>query len=112
MTYFKINKQNPSQPLEICLLSNNVYDYHVISQGKTTIPSVDDGEEMGLTDVRNRKIYFHELTLFRLLTKILKPQKQDFFFTLKHSFLRAFVQLKSRRKAHRFNFLFFEIKTF
>jgi len=27
-------------------------DYHIVSQGKTTIPSVDDNEEMGLTDVR------------------------------------------------------------
>jgi len=28
-------------------------DYHVVSQGKTTIPNVDDGEEMTLTDVRH-----------------------------------------------------------
>lgn len=27
-------------------------DYHIVSQGKTTIPSVDDNEEMELTDVR------------------------------------------------------------
>jgi hypothetical protein len=26
-------------------------DYYIVSQGKTTIPSVDDGEEMGFTDV-------------------------------------------------------------
>ncbi|XP_038110365.1 myosin heavy chain, muscle isoform X8 [Culex quinquefasciatus] len=35
---------------EKCFLSNNIYDYMVIAQGKTTIPSVDDGEEMELTD--------------------------------------------------------------
>ena len=35
-----------------CLLSNNIMDYHVVSQGKTSIPGVDDGEEMELTDVR------------------------------------------------------------
>ncbi|CAG4991721.1 unnamed protein product [Colias eurytheme] len=35
----------------MCLLSNDVYDYHIISQGKTTIPNVDDGEECTLTDV-------------------------------------------------------------
>jgi hypothetical protein len=34
------------------MLSNDIMDYHIVSQGKTTIPSVDDGEEMGLTDVR------------------------------------------------------------
>ncbi|XP_076274676.1 myosin heavy chain isoform X32 [Rhynchophorus ferrugineus] len=35
---------------EICLLSNNIMDYHFVSQGKTKIPSVDDSEEMRLTD--------------------------------------------------------------
>lgn len=34
------------------MLSNDIMDYHVVSQGKTTIPGVDDGEEMQLTDVR------------------------------------------------------------
>lgn len=35
----------------MCLLTNDVYDYNIISQGKTTIPNVDDGEECTLTDV-------------------------------------------------------------
>lgn len=35
----------------MCLLSNDVYDYYIVSQGKTTIPNVDDGEECTLTDV-------------------------------------------------------------
>lgn len=34
------------------MLSNDIMDYHVVAQGKTTIPNVDDGEEMQLTDVR------------------------------------------------------------
>lgn len=38
--------------LENCLLSNNIMDYYVVSQGKTSIPGVDDGEELELTDVR------------------------------------------------------------
>ena len=33
-------------------LSNDIKDYHYVSQGKTTIPNVDDGEELTLTDVR------------------------------------------------------------
>lgn len=37
--------------LDICLLSNDVMDYYIVSQGKTVIPGVDDGEEMRLTDV-------------------------------------------------------------
>jgi len=35
---------------ESCLLSNNIMDYYVVSQGKTTIPGVDDGEELVMTD--------------------------------------------------------------
>uniref|UniRef100_A0AAG5DSD3 Myosin heavy chain n=1 Tax=Anopheles atroparvus TaxID=41427 RepID=A0AAG5DSD3_ANOAO len=35
---------------EICFLSNNIHDYNIVAQGKTTIPSVDDGEEMQITD--------------------------------------------------------------
>ena len=38
--------------IEKCLLSNDIYDYHIVSQGKTTVPSMDDGEEMTITDVR------------------------------------------------------------
>jgi len=36
-------------------------DYFIVSQGKTTIPGVDDGEELTLTDVRCqslRSIFF------------------------------------------------------
>jgi hypothetical protein len=38
--------------IEKSMLSNNIMDYYVVSQGKTSIPGVDDGEEMELTDVR------------------------------------------------------------
>lgn len=37
---------------DMCLLSNNIQDYYFVSQGKTTIPGLDDGEEFQLTDVR------------------------------------------------------------
>merc|ERR1719209_2282174 len=35
---------------ENCCLSNNIKDYHYVSQGKTDIPGVDDAEELTLTD--------------------------------------------------------------
>ncbi|XP_044252373.1 myosin heavy chain, muscle isoform X22 [Tribolium madens] len=35
---------------ENCLLTDNVYDYNFVSQGKVTIPGVDDAEECELTD--------------------------------------------------------------
>lgn len=40
----------------MCLLSNDVYDYNIVSQGKTTIPNVDDGEECTLTDVSSASL--------------------------------------------------------
>ncbi|XP_062142195.1 myosin heavy chain, muscle isoform X31 [Drosophila sulfurigaster albostrigata] len=35
---------------EICGLTDNIYDYHIVSQGKVTVPSIDDSEEFILTD--------------------------------------------------------------
>merc|ERR1711872_469354 len=33
-----------------CLLSDDIYDYSYVSQGKTTVSSIDDNEEMEFTD--------------------------------------------------------------
>ena len=33
------------------LLSTDIHDYPFVSQGKTEIPNVDDGEEFRMTDV-------------------------------------------------------------
>ncbi|XP_071512372.1 myosin heavy chain, muscle-like [Panulirus ornatus] len=30
----------------LCCLSNDIYGYHYVSQGKVTVPSIDDGEDM------------------------------------------------------------------
>lgn len=35
----------------MCFLSNDIHDYYNVAQGKITIPNVDDGEELSLTDV-------------------------------------------------------------
>jgi len=35
----------------MCLLGADIYEYNYVSQGKITIPNVDDGEELQLTDV-------------------------------------------------------------
>lgn len=47
--------------VEMCFLSDNIYDYFNVSQGKVTVPSIDDSEEFILADVsdsRIRKIVF------------------------------------------------------
>lgn len=46
----------------MCLLSNNVNDYYFVSQGKTSIPNVDDGEEFNITDVSNVGARKHSCT--------------------------------------------------
>lgn len=33
------------------MLSNNIYDYVNVTQGKITVPSIDDGEDCQLMDV-------------------------------------------------------------
>lgn len=35
----------------VCYLSDNIHDYHFVSQGKVTVASIDDAEEMQFTDV-------------------------------------------------------------
>lgn len=44
-------KKNNNKITESCILSNNIMDYHVVSQGKTSIPGVADDEEFKDTDV-------------------------------------------------------------
>lgn len=44
-----------STPTEKCFLSDNIYDYFNVSQGKITVPGIDDGEESQLADVSLQK---------------------------------------------------------
>lgn len=44
---------NPNSFTEHCLLIKPVTEYYFVAQGKTTIPNVDDDEEMRITDVRS-----------------------------------------------------------
>lgn len=40
--------------LAMTMLTDNIMDYYFVAQGKTSIPGVDDGEELTLTDVRHQ----------------------------------------------------------
>lgn len=40
---------------DVCFLSDNIYDYFNVSQGKVTVPNMDDGEEFQLADVSFRR---------------------------------------------------------
>lgn len=63
--------KNIASSLDICMLSNDIYDYHNVSQGKVTIPNVNDGEECVLTDVSKDPI---TSSMFKIL-KFVKVSK-------------------------------------
>lgn len=54
--HVRINNNHYCQPIcsiniswtlvAMCYLSDDIYDYHYVSQGKVTVPSIDDGEDM------------------------------------------------------------------
>jgi hypothetical protein len=51
----------------MCFLSNNIYDYYNVSQGKITVPGIDDGEEMQAADVSSYKIcLYSSLNVFKI----------------------------------------------
>lgn len=40
---------------DMLLITTNPYDFHYVSQGEVTVPSIDDQEELMATDVSNRE---------------------------------------------------------
>ncbi|XP_062251988.1 myosin, heavy chain 7B, cardiac muscle, beta a isoform X1 [Platichthys flesus] len=50
--YYQIMSQKKPELLDMLLVTSNPYDYHVCSQGCTTVENLDDGQELMATDVR------------------------------------------------------------
>ncbi|XP_070708640.1 myosin-6-like [Pempheris klunzingeri] len=48
--FYQILSQKKPELLEMLLITNNPYDYAYISQGETTVASIDDSEELLATD--------------------------------------------------------------
>ncbi|NXF42157.1 MYH7 protein, partial [Nyctibius bracteatus] len=48
--YYQILSNKKPELLDVMLVTNNPYDYAFISQGETTVASIDDGEELLATD--------------------------------------------------------------
>lgn len=59
--FYQINSGAVKGLKESLSLSNDIHDYHFVSQGKTTIPGVDDAAELEQTHVRNY-IFFKNLS--------------------------------------------------
>lgn len=56
MSYLDTTIMFDIAPTDLCLLNNKVEYYHFVAQGKTSIPGVDDNEEMMITDVRLQQL--------------------------------------------------------
>ncbi|MBN3271147.1 MYH7 protein, partial [Polyodon spathula] len=48
--FYQILSNKKPELLEMLLITNNPYDYAFISQGETTVPSIDDADELMATD--------------------------------------------------------------
>uniref|UniRef100_UPI0037E8DB2D myosin-6 n=1 Tax=Semicossyphus pulcher TaxID=241346 RepID=UPI0037E8DB2D len=48
--FYQILSQRKPELLEMLLITNNPYDYNFISQGETTVASIDDADELMATD--------------------------------------------------------------
>ncbi|XP_015035928.2 myosin heavy chain, muscle isoform X4 [Drosophila pseudoobscura] len=48
--FYQIMSGSVAGVKDMCFLSDNIYDYFNVSQGKVTVPSIDDGEEFQLAD--------------------------------------------------------------
>lgn len=82
----------------MCFLSDNIYDYYNVSQGKITIPNMDDGEEFALTDVSFMYwTYLFWSTMHRVIFVYPRTQNQyvvsSFVFTHTHQTDQQFLTI-------------------
>ena len=49
-----------------CHLSDDVYDYHFVSQGKTSVPSIDDNEDLEFTHEAFNILHFSETEIWNI----------------------------------------------
>ena len=80
--FFQLMEDGPVPGLkELCLLSDDVYDYFFISQGKVKVDSIDDVEELEFTDAAFDTLGFSKtekdnaLAKLRSIFKVVAPQE-------------------------------------
>ena len=49
-----------------CNLSDDIYDYHFVSQGKTSVPSIDDNEDLEFTHEAFNILHFSESEIWNI----------------------------------------------
>ena len=49
-----------------CNLSDDIYDYHFVSQGKTSVPSIDDNEDLEFTHEAFNILHFSDSEIWNI----------------------------------------------
>ncbi|NXA43504.1 MYH1B protein, partial [Eudromia elegans] len=55
--FYQIMSNKKPELIDMLLITTNPYDYHFVSQGEITVPSINDQEELMATDVSNTHIH-------------------------------------------------------
>ena len=58
--FYQLMQKAVPQLQEKCHLSADIYDYHFVSQGKTSVPSIDDNEDLEFTHDAFNILHFTE----------------------------------------------------
>jgi myosin heavy chain 6/7 len=64
--FYQLMQQAVPDLKETCRLSNDIYDYHYVSQGKTSVPSIDDNEDLEFTHDAFNILHFSEEETFNI----------------------------------------------
>lgn len=64
--FYQLMQQAVPDLKEKCRLSNDIYDYHYVSQGKTSVPSIDDNEDLEFTHDAFNILHFTEEETFNI----------------------------------------------
>ena len=96
-----------------CCLSNNVRDYHFVSQGKITVDSIDDKEDMGFVDEAFDILGFtkqEKLDVYKLVAVVMhlgevkfkqRSSKDDQVITFKANLVQLILRWESFRQQWR-----------
>ncbi|NXD55643.1 MYH1B protein, partial [Corvus moneduloides] len=55
--FYQITSNKKPELIDMLLITTNPYDYHFVSQGEITVPSINDQEELMATDVSSNSEY-------------------------------------------------------
>merc|ERR1719494_1723586 len=79
--FYEMMSDKVSAIKPMCELSNDIYDYHFVSQGKVTVPSIDDGEDMEFCDTAFNTLGFSQPEIddvYRIVAAVMHSGNMEF----------------------------------